>query len=144
MTHRRWARLGLALAGLGVACTEQDTASRPNTASPVEVASAPSAAAPPPAPPSPTPCPDPSCPLFDWMETQMEPALVTSDFTALATQFDAVAAWAPPGYANWASIARDGASAARVGAADAVRAACRSCHAQYGTRYEHALRSHPM
>jgi len=144
MTRRRSAWLGLALAGLAVACSEQEASPGSGVAIPVPVdragaqTSSRASASPPVA------CPNAPCPLFDWMETRMEVALVEGDFLALATQFDTVAGWAPVGYANWASIARDGASAARAGAADAARAACRSCHDQFGSRYERELRSHPM
>jgi hypothetical protein len=51
------------------------------------------------------------------------------------SSFVALADIAPPGYTNWASIARDGADAARAEDLDAVKSACRSCHAQYEDRY---------
>jgi hypothetical protein len=78
------------------------------------------------------------------MAAHPEPALLASDFAALAGALDAAAAWAPDGYSNWASIARDGAGAARAGDAEAVRAACRSCHEQYRSRYQRDLRSRPL
>jgi hypothetical protein len=143
MTQGRWALSSLALA-FALACNGQEAPSSQGTALPTEVDSARPRAPAPAAPLAPVACPDPQCPLFDWMEAHMEPSLVAGDLESLAGQFDAVAAWSPPGYANWASIARDGAAAARDGAADAARAACRSCHEQYGSRYQRELRSHPM
>jgi hypothetical protein len=53
----------------------------------------------------------------------------------LVPTFEALLEIAPSGYPNWASIARDGADAARAEDLDAVKSACRSCHAQYGERY---------
>ncbi|MGA2449165.1 MAG: hypothetical protein ABTD50_10845 [Polyangiaceae bacterium] len=63
-------------------------------------------------------------------------SLVTSDRApGLVSSFEALAGVAPAGYPNWVSIAQDGAEAARVQDLDAVKAACRSCHAQYEERY---------
>ena len=59
----------------------------------------------------------------------------------LVSMLEALAEVAPAGYPNWSSIARDGADAARVEDLDAVKSACRSCHAQYEDRYrrEHSM-----
>jgi hypothetical protein len=76
--------------------------------------------------------------LGGWMKTHMTPALAAKDFTALATLLGEVAAKpAQPvaQFPNWSSIARDGASAARVADYGATKAACRSCHDQYKARY---------
>jgi hypothetical protein len=53
----------------------------------------------------------------------------------VASSLERLADMAPTGYSNWASIARDGASAARLDELDAVKSACRSCHLQYEDRY---------
>jgi len=53
---------------------------------------------------------------------------------------DRVVAFAPDGYTNWASIARDGSSAGRVQNLDGVRAACRGCHNQYKDKYKREMR----
>ncbi len=66
------------------------------------------------------------------------------DFAALATALDTVAAFAPPGYQYWASIARDGAEAARAQSLDAVRAACRGCHRQHRANYKREMRDRPL
>jgi hypothetical protein len=66
------------------------------------------------------------------------------DFDALATALTKVVGFAPPGYANWASIARDGASAAHVQNLDAVKASCRSCHNQYKAKYKQEMRDRPI
>jgi hypothetical protein len=73
------------------------------------------------------------------MKTQVAPALEERDLGALASALDQLATLAPPGYPNWAAIARDGANAARVQLPDATRAACRGCHSQYRERYKREL-----
>ena len=73
------------------------------------------------------------------MKTHTAPAIVAADFEALQAALDEAATFAPAGYPNWASIARDGADAARMQDLEAVKAACRSCHAQYKERYRRDL-----
>jgi len=78
------------------------------------------------------------------MKANTEPAMNAQDFAALATALDTVAAFAPPGYQYWASIARDGAEAARAQSLDAVRAACRGCHRQHRANYKREMRDRPL
>jgi hypothetical protein len=97
-------------------------------------------------PPEP-PCGDkplPRCTLRTWMKAHSTPAMNDHDFDALATVLDKIAKLAPPGYPNWASISRDGASAARALDLEAVRASCRSCHRQYKDRYKKELHDRPI
>lgn len=99
-------------------------------------------------PTSPLPGPDAACglrrgeacTLREWMKANMAPAIVGSDFDGLRAALIEVETFAPTGYPNWVSIARDGADAARVQDLGAVKASCRSCHAQYRDRYRHELR----
>jgi hypothetical protein len=84
-------------------------------------------------------CGDLPCPLRTWMKRVVAPALDNRDAAALGSAFDELATLAPPGYPNWASIARDGADAARVQHVEAVRGACRGCHSQYRERYKREL-----
>jgi hypothetical protein len=74
------------------------------------------------------------------MKANTSAALSAQDFDALAAALDKVVTFAPPGYANWASIARDGSNAARALSIDAVKAACRGCHTQYKDRYKKEMR----
>jgi hypothetical protein len=67
-----------------------------------------------------------------------------ADPATLATVLDQIAAFAPPGYPNWVSIAKDGAAAARAGQSDAAKASCRGCHTQYKTRYKTEMRGRPL
>jgi hypothetical protein len=74
------------------------------------------------------------------MKANTGAAMSTRDFAALASALEQAAGFAPPGYPNWASIGKDGASAAQVENLDAVKAACRSCHSQYKERYKTEMR----
>lgn len=85
--------------------------------------------------------PLPDCPLQGWMKTNTNPQVADKDFTALATNLDKAAAFAPPGYTNWASIAKDGAKAARDKDMTATKASCRTCHDQYKEKYKKELRA---
>ncbi|HXX65882.1 MAG TPA: hypothetical protein VEK07_01795 [Polyangiaceae bacterium] len=85
-----------------------------------------------------------SCVLRDWMNAHMAPAVIAGDFDALKGALDQTVAFAPDGYPNWRSIARDGADAARTQDLGAVKAACRSCHAQYRDRYRRELGDRPL
>jgi hypothetical protein len=74
------------------------------------------------------------------MKANASPAMSAQDFDGLATALTKIAAFAPPGYTNWASIGRDGADAARAQSLDGVKAACRSCHKQYKDKYKNEMR----
>jgi hypothetical protein len=78
------------------------------------------------------------------MKANTSAAMSAADFDALATALDKVVTFAPAGYANWASIARDGASAARAQNLDAVKASCRGCHNQYKDKYKKEMRDRPL
>jgi hypothetical protein len=152
----RW-RVSIAALALAAGCARSDGgAPAPSAASPAPSGSAPAraasaaAASPPPAPPSfedaglAAACgtkPLPDCPLQAWMKAKASPPAVQKDAPALAEAFDEMTALAPPDYTNWASIAKDGAAAARAGDTTAARAACRSCHDQYKAKYKAELRA---
>jgi hypothetical protein len=88
--------------------------------------------------------PLPPCPLNAWMKANMSPAILSSDFDALAVDFEKVATFAPANYQNWSSIGKDGADAARAQSLDGVKGACRGCHAQYRDRYKKEMRDRPL
>jgi len=52
--------------------------------------------------------------------------------------------FAPAGYTNWASIAKDGAKAARAADLGGVKASCRTCHDQYKKPYKTEMRTRPV
>lgn len=88
--------------------------------------------------------PLPPCPLNAWMKANASPASVAGDFDGLGSAFDKIATFAPAGYPNWASIAHDGADAARAQSLDGAKAACRGCHSQYKDKYKREMRDRPI
>jgi hypothetical protein len=78
------------------------------------------------------------------MKQNTSAAMSSEDFEALSTALDKAATFAPPGYTNWASIAKDGASAARAQNLDAVKASCRGCHNQYKDKYKKEMRDRAL
>jgi hypothetical protein len=66
--------------------------------------------------------------------------MTANDLPALGAALDKIVTFAPPGYPNWASIAKDGAAAAKSGDMTAAKAACRSCHEQYKGKYKAEIR----
>ncbi|MBS2014624.1 MAG: hypothetical protein JST00_17180 [Deltaproteobacteria bacterium] len=75
------------------------------------------------------------------MKSNTNPPIAANDLPALATALDKIVGFAPPGYTNWASIAKDGAKAARAGDMTAAKASCRTCHDQYKQKYKTELRA---
>jgi hypothetical protein len=88
--------------------------------------------------------PLPPCPLYAWMKANTSAAMSAEDFDALATALDKAATFAPAGYTNWVSIAKDGASAAHAQSLDGVKASCRGCHNQYKDKYKKEMRDRPI
>jgi hypothetical protein len=70
--------------------------------------------------------------------------MMAGDLPNIAGALDKVGKLAPPGYSNWASIAKDGADAARAGNLAAAKRACGSCHDQYKAKYRTELRTRPI
>lgn len=141
---------------MGVACTRSEgtapagstSAAPPSSAAPAASGSATaSASAAPAAPAASAPAaecgtkPLPDCPLQAWMKANANPPATANDMPALAIALEKMVAFAPPGYTNWASIAKDGAAAAKSGDTAAAKASCRSCHDQYKAKYKAELRA---
>jgi hypothetical protein len=78
------------------------------------------------------------------MKANTNPPIAAQDFPALATALDKAATFAPAGYTNWASIAKDGAKAARAQDMTAAKASCRTCHDQYKEKYKKEMRAHKI
>lgn len=85
--------------------------------------------------------PLPDCPLQGWMKVNMNPPSIAGDTAKLGEALDKAAGYGPAGYANWKSIANDGAKAAKGGDLAAAKASCRSCHDQYKKKYQAELRT---
>ncbi len=82
----------------------------------------------------------PPCPTQRWMKSNMAPAAASGDAPELAKLLDYVAAHAPAGMPNWASIAKAGASKARAGDVEGAKASCKTCHDQYKAKYKAEVR----
>jgi hypothetical protein len=78
------------------------------------------------------------------MKEHTQTDLSAGDLPSLAGDLDKIATMAPAGYTKWASIAKDGATAARAANADAAKASCRGCHDQYKTKYKTEMRTRPV
>jgi hypothetical protein len=74
----------------------------------------------------------------------MAPPLASGDLDELIASFDKLAPLAPPAYANWVSITKDGANAAREASVEGVRGACRGCHEQYRAKYKEEMRTRAL
>lgn len=70
--------------------------------------------------------------------------MMAKDWPAVVSALDAAAGFAPAGYTNWVSIAKDGANAARAADENGVKAACRGCHEQYKAKYRAEIRTRPI
>ena len=88
--------------------------------------------------------PLPDCPLQGWMKSNAAGASASEDAVALASAFDRMAHFGPPGYGAWATISADGAAAARSGDIKAARMACTGCHNQYRAKYKTEMRARPL
>ncbi len=77
-------------------------------------------------------------PLQTWMKATVQPAMASGDADALAAGFDRLSALAPEGYAEWSTLAAQGAAAARGGDLEACRGVCKKCH----ERHRDAYRAH--
>ena len=87
----------------------------------------------------------PKCPLQGWMGANMQPAMAAADPVKLAAALRASAKFAPPGYANWAKYATDGAAAVEAAKdVSAGKPACKSCHGEYQKRYRTEMRERPI
>jgi hypothetical protein len=74
------------------------------------------------------------------MKAAMAPAAASGDAADLAAKFDYVAARAPAGFDNWASIAKAGAAKAKAGDVDGAKVSCKTCHDQYKAKYKAEVR----
>jgi hypothetical protein len=84
------------------------------------------------------------CPLQGWMRTKLAAASTRGDAEGLAKGFDFLASNPPPGYSDWAPIARQGAGLARKKDIEGSKAACQSCHSKYKSKYKEELRDRAL
>jgi hypothetical protein len=84
------------------------------------------------------------CPMQGWMKRVMAPASAGDDGAALMKALGYVAEHAPPGYADWTSIAHAGAAKAHAGDIDGAKASCKKCHDAYKENYKATMRDRPF
>jgi hypothetical protein len=84
------------------------------------------------------------CPLQSWMRATLASAATRGDADALAKGFDILAANAPPGYAEWTRIAKEGAALARKKDLEGAKVSCQACHGKYKSKYKEELRDRPL
>jgi hypothetical protein len=83
------------------------------------------------------------------MEDHLQTALDRSDAPALAKGLTRAASFTPdPGWnagpQGWAALANAGADAANNADLAATKAACKSCHKAWRTKYKQAFRKNPI
>jgi hypothetical protein len=88
--------------------------------------------------------PLPSCPLQQWMDANLAPALREGRMGRLVAPLQTLAAMAPAEFTNWKATALAGAAAAAQGDRDGVRGSCGSCHDAYRAQYRAAMRARPI
>lgn len=85
-----------------------------------------------------------NCPMQGWMKTVMASASSSGDGAKLGQALDYVAAHVPPGYGNWAQMAKDGSAKAKAGDVEGAKASCKTCHDAYKEKYKTTMRDRPF
>ena len=80
------------------------------------------------------------CPMQAWMKRVMGPASSNRDAPKLAEALTHVTQRVPPGYSEWAAIAREGAARASARDVDGAKASCKKCHDKYKADYRNTMR----
>lgn len=83
------------------------------------------------------------CPMQAWMKSVMAAASSSNDGDRLAKALTYAAGHAPPGYDEWATIARAGATKARTDDIEGAKASCKQCHDKYKEGYKATMRDRP-
>jgi hypothetical protein len=89
------------------------------------------------------------CPLQAWMEDHLQAAVDHADAPALAKGLTRAASFVPDpswnaGPQGWAALANAGADAAKNADLAAAKAACKSCHKAWRTKYKQSFRKIPI
>jgi hypothetical protein len=74
------------------------------------------------------------------MKANVAIAVASEDAPGLAKGLEYIAAHAPAGMPNWASIAKGGAAKAAAGDVAGAKASCKTCHDQYKNKYKAEMR----
>lgn len=80
----------------------------------------------------------PKCPLQNWMNNNIKPAMASKDPERVAGKLREIAKMAPAdGYPDWASIANDGAAAVDAKKdVNAAKPSCTKCHDLYKKKWK--------
>ena len=82
------------------------------------------------------------CPLQKWMQDNIGSKMADGNLKDVATGLDKAATLSPdPAWAEWATIAKAGADAARKGDMPGTKAACKNCHDKFKQQYKDKYRS---
>lgn len=85
------------------------------------------------------------CPLQKWMRANVGAPMARGDLPVVASGLEKAAAFAPdPSWTEWASIAKEGAAAAKKGDVAATKATCKSCHDKFKAKYKENFRARPL
>ncbi len=89
---------------------------------------------------------EPKTPLGKWMKPNMGAPLAGQDFPTLQKSLELVASKPPPGddYAQWATLAKDGATAAAKQELAGVKASCKKCHDAFKEKYQKDFPTRPF
>lgn len=134
--------LGAGLIGLGLSNSDRAEAQAGG-------ASARRRATPPPAAPACGGDGQPHCPLQQWMEDNVTPAVEAGDVARVGAALTKIATFAPAPAWNaetpsWRGIAEAGAARAAAGDMRGARAACKQCHQAFKERYRAEFRTRPV
>lgn len=79
----------------------------------------------------------PKCPLQNWMEKELKPAMKAGEPMKVANLLDKLAKMAPASYEGWAKIADDAAAEVRAKKdLEPAKKACKSCHDKHRKRWK--------
>jgi hypothetical protein len=84
------------------------------------------------------------CPMQKWMKSVMASASSSNEGEKLAKALGYVAGHAPPGYDEWANIAKAGVAKAKADDIDGAKMSCKQCHDLYKDRYKATMRDRPF
>jgi hypothetical protein len=80
-------------------------------------------------------CPG-GCAMLKWMKSAMAGAVSSGDKDKIAKALEHIAGKPVAGYGEWASLAKQGAEAAKKGDIDAAKQSCKGCHEKYQKKYQ--------
>ena len=84
------------------------------------------------------------CPMQGWMKSTMASATAADDAKKMAAAFEYLVTHAPPGYPEWVTMSKTGATKAKAGDLDGAKAACKDCHDAYKEKYKSTMRDRPF